>query len=95
MGEELRFIFSFRVRGREASKSGSQQMDQNITHRELEGAPSDLLEAFMVLEDEVEGSAELASRTLVGKILSKKILNKGAVRAICCCSGGSCEGKSL
>lgn len=41
------------------------------------------MEAMIELEDTTEESTELATRTLVGKILTKKMLNKGAVRAIC------------
>lgn len=40
------------------------------------------------LDDVEEGSLELARRTLVGKILTKKILNKGAVRSICSSAWG-------
>lgn len=41
------------------------------------------MEATIELEDVAEESEDLAKKTLVGKILTKKILNKGAVRAIC------------
>lgn len=45
-------------------------------------------EAVIELEDTDAVSEELANRTLVGKILSKKMLNKGAVRAICSAAWG-------
>lgn len=45
-------------------------------------------EVLIELEDTNVDSEVLASRTLVGKILSKKILNKGAVRAICSAAWG-------
>lgn len=36
----------------------------------------------MELEDIAEERADITTRTLVGKILAKKMLNKGVVRAI-------------
>lgn len=46
------------------------------------------MEAFVELEEVANDNMEIAKRTLVGKILSKKILNKGAVRSICAAAWG-------
>lgn len=58
-------------------------MDRQVQmHYEDHSVDMANMEATVALEDVTEENEELAKRILVGKILTKKALNKGAVRAI-------------
>lgn len=67
-------------------------MDRALKSLEEKGNETEeLLETTIELEDVAVGSTETAGRTRVGKILTRKILNKNAVRTIC----GAAWGESL
>lgn len=64
-------------------------MDKQImSNVDTGGSSKTNLDVTVELDDYVNDSEELARRTLVGKILTKKILNNGVVRAICSAAWG-------